>query len=281
MSYLRPFDPWGSRLCTCPPKFSLQPYTGCAHACLYCYAQTYVKDFHQPRIKKDFLKRVARDLKKLPPGSLISLSNSSDPYQPLEDKHYLTRSFLELLLDTSHRLLVLTKSTLVLRDIDLLKELPSAVSLTLTSFSLATLLEPKAPPTEERLFVIKELKKLGLKVIARIDPIFPLLTEEEALELTKTLIPYADHFVFSTLKIKKPIFRFLGERFPKIVRDYAKIYFEEGEVMNGSWYLPRARRIALLSPLIQEVKKAGKSFGLCREGLFEFKSKNCDGSYLI
>ncbi|MFW6185960.1 MAG: radical SAM protein, partial [Halobacteriota archaeon] len=52
---VRPFDPWRSELCTCPPKYSFNPYTGCAHGCLYCYA-TYIPHFHNLRMKKDLLK---------------------------------------------------------------------------------------------------------------------------------------------------------------------------------------------------------------------------------
>ena len=56
MSYIQPFDPWKSPLCTCPPKYSLNPYTGCGHKCLYCYATSFIKNFYTPRPKKDFLK---------------------------------------------------------------------------------------------------------------------------------------------------------------------------------------------------------------------------------
>lgn len=207
MSYLRPFDPWGSSLCLCPPKYSLQPYTGCGHSCLYCYAQVYIKDFRNPRPKKDFAKVVERDLAQLPSGSLISLSNSSDPYQPLEEKLKLTRSFLEMLSGKSVRLLIITKSPLVLRDADILKDLDCAVSLTITTKSLDKVLEPGAYRAEERINALKALKQVGIPVIARIDPIFPILTEDEAKELVKELIDVVDHFVFSTLKLKKQIFR--------------------------------------------------------------------------
>ncbi|MFW5936345.1 MAG: radical SAM protein, partial [Candidatus Hadarchaeota archaeon] len=69
---VRPFDPWRSELCTCPPKYSFNPYTGCAHGCLYCYA-TYIPHFHNLRMKKDLLKRLDSDLRKLPEKQLIFL----------------------------------------------------------------------------------------------------------------------------------------------------------------------------------------------------------------
>jgi len=150
---------------------------------------------------------VERDLAQLPSGSLISLSNSSDPYQPLEEKLKLTRSFLEMLSGKSVRLLIITKSPLVLRDADILKDLDCAVSLTITTKSLDKVLEPGAYRAEERINALKALKQVGIPVIARIDPIFPILTEDEAKELVKELIDVVDHFVFSTLKLKKQIFR--------------------------------------------------------------------------
>ena len=81
---LRPFDPWKGQLCTCPPKLSLNPYTGCPHGCLYCYASSYIPRFAECRPKVDLLKRLARESSKIRPKTLVALSNSSDPYPPLE-----------------------------------------------------------------------------------------------------------------------------------------------------------------------------------------------------
>jgi DNA repair photolyase len=91
MPLITPFDPWKNKYCTCPDKLSLSPYTGCAHNCLYCYAASYIRDFSNPRPKKDFIKRLENEIKKIPEGSIIAVANSSDPYQPMEDKLQLTR----------------------------------------------------------------------------------------------------------------------------------------------------------------------------------------------
>jgi hypothetical protein len=88
---LGPFDPWKSQLCTCPAKLSLNPYTGCPHGCLYCYASSYILRFAECRPKVDLLKRLARDTAKVKPGTLVALSNSSDPYPP-QEKDYLRLS---------------------------------------------------------------------------------------------------------------------------------------------------------------------------------------------
>src|SRR5512137_228217 len=94
---LTPFDPWKSSLCTCPSKLSLNPYTGCPHGCLYCYASSYIPHFSRCRPKSDLLKRLAREAARIRPGSLVAMSNSSDPYPLLEEKLLLTRSSLEIL----------------------------------------------------------------------------------------------------------------------------------------------------------------------------------------
>jgi DNA repair photolyase len=93
---IKPFDPWGSPYCTCPKKFSFDPYTGCVHRCIYCYATSYIPNFYFPRRKRDLIKRVLKDCQKIPENFLISISNSSDPYQPLEEKYKEFRECLKI-----------------------------------------------------------------------------------------------------------------------------------------------------------------------------------------
>lgn len=79
----------------------------------------------------------------LPKGAIISLSNSSDPYQPLEEKFSFTRIFLERLVSKPFKLLIITKSDLLLRDLDILSKLDVVISLTITSIKKASLMEPR------------------------------------------------------------------------------------------------------------------------------------------
>ena len=283
MPYLQPFDPWGSELCTCPPKWSLNPYTGCGHRCLYCYATSFIPRFYEPRLKKNFLKKVEREINGLPENALISLSNSSDPYQPLEEKWKFTRTFLEMLTYRKVKLLILTKSDLLLRDLDLLTKLKVVVSLTITSKKISSILEPNAPSFERRLLALKELKRQGLKTVVRLDPIIPGINEEEACEVLSEVLPYADHIVLSTYKAKPDSLKRLIEVFPEKKDKLKKLYLAEGVLIKGSRYLSLEQRRMLLLPLIEIIKKAGKSFGLCREGLNSLKLKRgfCDGSFLL
>jgi len=88
---LRAFDPWKSELCTCPDKLSLNPYTGCPHGCLYCYASSYIPCFSSCRPKADLLRRLDREAARIGPGPFVAISNSSDPYPPMEEDLGLTR----------------------------------------------------------------------------------------------------------------------------------------------------------------------------------------------
>lgn len=115
-----------------PKKYSLNPYTGCGHRCIYCYA-TYIPNFFQPRRKKNLVERIENDLERIPSESIISLSNSSDPYTPMDEEHQDTRDCLETMKGYNLGILLVTKSDLVLRDIDLLRNLKSAVTLTITT----------------------------------------------------------------------------------------------------------------------------------------------------
>lgn len=282
MAYIVPFDPWKSEFCTCPPKYTLNPYTGCGHKCLYCYASSFIKNFYYPRPKKNFLKVISKELANLPKGSLISLSNSSDPYQPLEEKLNLTRNFLELLLDYNFKVLILTKSDLVLRDIDLLKKIKCAVTITLTSKTLSSVLEPGAPSFERRFNAIKILSKENIPVGVRLDPIIPYINEEEILEIAKEVIPYVKHVTVSTYKAKPDSLKRLSECFPKFETLWKELYYEKGEKYRGSFYLQKDLRRSLIQKVYDVCKPFRINFATCRENLKEFiKPGLCDGSHLI
>ena len=98
---LTAFDPWKSQICTCPDKLTFNPYTGCDHKCLYCYASSYIPNFFKCRPKKNLLSRLRQESTKLK-GELISISNSSDPYPRIEKKLRLTRECLEILVENKY-----------------------------------------------------------------------------------------------------------------------------------------------------------------------------------
>src|SRR4030042_100318 len=159
------FDPWRSGLCTCPPKLTFNPYTGCDHQCTYCYASSYIQNFSECRPKKDLLVALTREAAKLK-GETISIANSSDPYPRAEVSAGLTRRCLEILSESNCKIQIITKSNLVPRDDDLLSKIPSTVALTITTDddNIAKLIEPHAPTPSQRLRAAQDLIKVGIPV---------------------------------------------------------------------------------------------------------------------
>ncbi len=282
---IKPFDPWRSSFCTCRPKYSLHPYTGCSHFCLYCYATAYIG--RKPSMpKKMFLDRLRRDLNYINPRLFIELSSSSDPYPPLEKWMLLTRKSLEILVN--RKILITTKSDLVTRDYDLLLKTLSSVMITITTLDeeLAAKLEPYAPPPWKRLEALKKLSDKGVPVGVRIDPIIPGLNDKPYMikELVKTVKEHgARHIVTSTYKARYDNLGRMMNAFPEKKSIWRKLYIENGVKIHGYIYLVRDVREELLKPVIKYGLEEGLTVATCREGLGSsfFKAPSCDGQHLI
>jgi len=276
------FDPWQSGMCTCPRKLTLNPYSGCDHGCIYCYASSYVPNFTNCRPKKDQLATLRREAAKLK-GEIVSMSNSSDPYPRREKILGWTRQCLEILAESSCRIHIITKSNIVTRDDDLLLKVPSAVSLTITTGDddLAKLLEPRAPSTTERLRAAQDLLIKGIPVSIRLDPIIPFVNEEHR-KLIDTLADMGiKHITASTYKLKPDNWRSLSEALPKVAEKLKPLYFQLGERVGGSTLLAKDLRFRLLSKVRDLAVAKGIKFGVCREGLQQLNTATCDGSWLI
>ena len=287
LQVIRPFDPWRSPLCTCPRKYSLHPYTGCSHFCLYCYATSYIgRRPSQP--KKEFLRRLSRDLRRIKPELVIELSTSSDPYPPIERWMLLTRKTLEMLASMRFKILITTKSDLVKRDSDLLLRTPSAVMITITTLDnrLSRRLEPGAPPPEKRLEALRELSKKGVPVGARIDPVIPGLNDDPYM-LEKLVGKIRDnggrHIVTSTYKARPDNLSRMTQAFPELGSYWYRLYVKEGKRLHGYLYLREELRKQLLKPIIKASLSLGLTIATCREGLGPnyFRAPSCDGTHLI
>jgi len=172
--------------------FAINPYVGCQHACVYCYAR-FIKRFtnHQEPWGSfvDVRINIAQVLEKQMrspkyQGQVIYIGTVTDPYQPLEAKYKLTRKILEVLINYDNPVVIMTKSALVLRDLDLLKRLKSLE----VCFTIATLdeqwkklTEPYSSTVKQRLAVAKKLVNYGIKVEAMMGPFWPFFTDAEAL----------------------------------------------------------------------------------------------------
>jgi DNA repair photolyase len=177
-----------------PFQWTINPYRGCEFGCKYCYARyTYeymempVTDFEDKIYAKSGVAHLLRqELRHIDRRERIALGTATDPYQPAERRYGRTRSVLEVFArETGWHLGIVTKSDLVTRDIDLLKEVGRrnvlSVNLTITTLDekMARLTEPRAPRPALRLEAVRKLSEAGLRVGVYAKPILPGLTDGE------------------------------------------------------------------------------------------------------
>lgn len=276
------FDPWHSGLCTCPPKLTFNPYTGCDHQCTYCYASSYIPDFHDCRPKKDLLVTLSREAAKLK-GEVVSIANSSDPYPRAEVSNGLTRRCLEILSENNCKIQIVTKSNLVIRDDDLLSKVPATVALTITTDddSLARQIEPFAPSPTERIRAVQDLIKAGIPVSVRIDPVIPTVNDQPQKLIAELADIGVKHLTCSTYKAKPDNWMRLTKALPQTVQKLKPLYFQQDERIGGSTLLPKEFRYKLLKSMRDFAVANGMQFGVCREGLTQLNTAACDGSWLM
>lgn len=282
MPVITRFDPWQSSLCTCPPKLTLNPYTGCSHNCVYCYATSYTPHFAKCKPKKDLLKHVEDEASRLK-GETVSIANSSDPYPHPEAELGLTRKCLQILSRSNCKIQLVTKSGLVTRDVDILTEVPCAVAMTITTEDdeIARLIEPNAPPPSERLKAIEMLVSKNIPVSVRIDPIIPNVNDNPS-QLISTLGSIGvRHITSSTYKMKRDNWERFANAMPLVAEEIKPLYFTKGERVGGSTLLPVDLRLKLMMQIRSFTTSNGMKFGVCRENLKQLNTAPCDGSWLL
>jgi DNA repair photolyase len=230
-----------------PFRFTINPYRGCEFGCKYCYAR-YAHEFMELRESMDFERKIyvkhfdpiafGQELQQLPIGETIALGTATDPYQPAERRYEHTRSILEVFAKTAgYRLGITTKSDLITRDIDLLKEIMRrhylSIHMTVTTMDrdLARLIEPLAPRPDLRLNAVRKLARAGLRTSVSCSPIMPLIND---MELSIDAVVQAaaragaKNFWWNVLFLKpcsKQVFLpFVEEQFPALARRYKERY---------------------------------------------------------
>lgn len=171
--------------------YALNPYVGCAHDCLYCYAPYVTK---RPRAewtavlaRTDIPQVLAKEIKGK--RGMIGLGTVTDPYQEAERHLLLTRRCLMEMVPHGLSVSVLTKSDLILRDLDLYKELKGEMGITVTSVNddISRTLEPGAPLPGRRVAALSRMADQGLNAYALVGPLLPLLTERDVDEMVEAL----------------------------------------------------------------------------------------------
>ena len=219
--------------------YVINPYVGCTHGCKYCYA-SFMKRFTGHKENwGDFIdiKRCNKpiDLKKIS-GKNVFLSSVTDCYNQYEKDYCITRNILEQLVDSDCNLSISTKSKLILRDIDLLKQMKNLI----VCMSINTLNEKfrsdmdNASTIKERMDTLKELHNNGIYTVLFMSPIFPYITEwKEIIDQTKD---YVDEYWFENLNLrgnyKKEILDYIRTNYSDLYSDYIDIYLKKN---NKYW----------------------------------------------
>lgn len=202
--------------------YSMNPYQGCEHGCIYCYARNTHEfwgygaglDFERKiLIKKNAPQLLADKLKlKSWKAATIMLSGNTDCYQPAERQFKITRRCLEVFLEYRHPVGLITKNALILRDLDLLKELQKddlvGVNVSVTSLSEETrrILEPRTASIKKRLEAIRVLSEHNIPVNAMLAPIIPGINSHEIMNLAKAVSENgAVSFAFTVVRLNGAI----------------------------------------------------------------------------
>lgn len=183
--------------CALPPSrlpgldYALNPYVGCQHDCLYCYAPYVTKrprsDWTKVQARTDLPQVLAKEIKGK--SGMIGLGTVTDPYQEAERHLLITRRCLMEIIPHHLKVSALTKSDLILRDLDLFRDLEGEVGITVTSVSdaISREFEPGAPLPGKRLDALCQLSEAGINAYALIGPLLPVLEQKDTSELLDAL----------------------------------------------------------------------------------------------
>ena len=213
--------------------YVINPYVGCPHGCKYCYA-SFMKRFTGHKEDWGTFVDIKRCDKKINTKKLenktVFLSSVTDCYNKFEEKYKITRKILKELINVNCNLNISTKSKLILRDLDLLKQMKNLM----VSMSINTLDEnfkedmDNASSIKERLNTLKTLHENGIYTVLFMSPIFPYITNfKDIIEISKE---YIDEYWFENLNLrgeyKTKILLYIQEKYPKLINEYNDIYIK-------------------------------------------------------
>jgi len=235
--------------------YALNPYLGCSHGCVYCYARFMTRFSHSKEewgtfvdVKINALEKLKEEASKKVKGKVL-LSSVTDPYQPIEEKYKITRGALEILQENNFSVDILTKSDLVLRDLDIISKFDNiSIGLTITSLNddVRSIFESGASSIDSRLNVLKKFCDKGIDTYAFLGPLLPYLSDENLDELFKILSNRVTRIIVDRLNIKcgnlPKIRNVLELHYPDL-----KQLFEEALKDNSIYYQNLKQKITKLS----------------------------------
>jgi len=239
-----------------PFTWTINPYRGCEFACKYCYAR-YTHEFMELRDGVDFERKIfvkhhaaellRQELSSVKPGEEIAIGTATDPYQPIERRLEVTRAILEeLSRHAGLELGIVTKSNLVLRDIDLLRRIAENnqifvnVTITTLDVDLARILEPRAPRPDLRMETVRKMNLEGVNTGVICAPVVPGITDSprDLEALVRATAEAGGKYIYANPLFLKPcsaavFLPFVEKEFPHLVDSYRQRYKDRA-------FLPKA-----------------------------------------
>lgn len=261
-------------------SYSMNMYQGCEHGCIYCYARNSHEywgysaglDFERKiLVKHDASKLLEAKLKsKNWKACTIVLSGNTDCYQPAEQEFQLTRKCLEVFLKYRHPVGIITKNALILRDLDILKELNVhgliGVNISVTSLSEETrrILEPRTTTIKKRLEAIRVLSEAGIPVNAMLAPIIPGINSHEIMNLAKAVSQHgAVSMAFTMVRLNGAIGEIFTHWIKKTLPNKAEKVLHQiqechGGTLNDSRFNVRSKGEGKIATQIQDMVRLAK-----------------------
>jgi len=262
-----------------PFTWTVNPYRGCEFACKYCYAR-YTHEFMEMRDGVDFEQKIyvkqhaadllRQELRRVKPGEEIAIGTATDPYQPAERRYEVTRAILEeFARHEGLELGIVTKSNLVLRDIDLLQEIGRKndisvhVTITTLNVDLARILEPRAPRPDLRLEAVRRLNQAGINAGVSCSPVIPEITDSprDLDAVARATAEAGGKHIFANPLFLKPcsaavFMPFLEQEFPQLAENYRSRYQDHA-------FLPKSyhQRISKLMASLRRKYGIGSDYG--------------------
>ncbi|MBL7073990.1 radical SAM protein [candidate division KSB1 bacterium] len=225
-------------------KYAVNPYQGCEHACVYCDTRSKRYYMHDDFGDTVYIKRGAAEMldKRLTNArtllpDIIAFGSAGDAYQPVEATEKITQAMVKVILKHRYALFMLTKSTMVLRDLELIKEIGESrwatVATTIITFDpeISRAFEPRAVSPEKRREMLVKFKEAGLQVGIMCCPLLPFLldTEENIRDvLEKSKEAGVDFVIFGGMTVaegqREYLFEHLEKYYPELVKDYNTVY---------------------------------------------------------
>jgi DNA repair photolyase len=263
-----------------PFTWTINPYRGCEFACKYCYAR-YTHEFMEMRDGVDFERKIyvkqhtanllRQELKKVKPGEDIAIGTATDPFQPAERRFEVTRAILEeFSLHSNLDIGIVTKSNLVLRDVDVLRDVAKrnrlVVNVTITTLNtdLARILEPRAPRPDLRMEAMRKLNESGIEAGVICAPVLPGITDSprDLEALVRATAEAGGQYIYANSLFLKPcsaavFMPFLEKEFPDLVESYRQ-RFAEKAFLSASY---RKRLSELMAGLRRKYRISNRGDG--------------------